>query len=203
MAYPPHLLNDGETISVDLHPHWLHFTEPVLVLVGSIVLGIISLRFDAGSTMRDVLGWIALVAIAGSALWTLGRYISWATSHFVVTNHRIIYRSGWINKGGIDIPLDRVNNVIINRNLLERMAGAGDLLIESAGETGQQRFSDIMAPEKVQNQIFAEIQGVKQPPVTPVVTDVAGQLERLEGMMRRGTLTPEEFEAQKRRLLGS
>ena len=28
------------------------------------------------------------------------------------------------------------------------------------------------------------------------------QLEKLEGMLQRGTLTPEEFEAQKRKLLG-
>ena len=33
-------------------------------------------------------------------------------------------------------------------------------------------------------------------------TDVARQLERLEGMLERGTLTREEFDAQKRKLLG-
>jgi Short C-terminal domain len=33
-------------------------------------------------------------------------------------------------------------------------------------------------------------------------TDVATQLEKLEGMRDRGTLSDEEFEAQKRRLLG-
>ena len=32
--------------------------------------------------------------------------------------------------------------------------------------------------------------------------DVATQLEKLEGMRDRGTLSPEEFEAQKRKLLG-
>ena len=32
--------------------------------------------------------------------------------------------------------------------------------------------------------------------------DVASQLEKLEGMLDRGTLTPEEFEDQKRKLLG-
>jgi hypothetical protein len=32
---------------------------------------------------------------------------------------------------------------------------------------------------------------------------VASQLERLEAMRDRGTLTPEEFDAQKRRLLDS
>jgi Short C-terminal domain len=31
--------------------------------------------------------------------------------------------------------------------------------------------------------------------------DVPSQLEKLEGMRDRGTITPEEFEAQKRRLL--
>jgi hypothetical protein len=31
--------------------------------------------------------------------------------------------------------------------------------------------------------------------------DVAGQLEKLEGLRSRGTITPEEFEEQKRRLL--
>ncbi len=35
------------------------------------------------------------------------------------------------------------------------------------------------------------------------VVDVAGQLEKLESMLLRGTLTADEFERQKRRLLGS
>ena len=34
------------------------------------------------------------------------------------------------------------------------------------------------------------------------VTDVADQLERLESMLMRGSLTPDEFDRQKRRLLG-
>ena len=32
--------------------------------------------------------------------------------------------------------------------------------------------------------------------------DVAGQLEKLEGMLQRGTITREEFDSQKRKLLG-
>jgi hypothetical protein len=36
----------------------------------------------------------------------------------------------------------------------------------------------------------------------PSFTGVARELERLEALWERGTLTNEEFEAQKRRLLG-
>ncbi len=160
-----------------------------------------------GTLGRTILGSIALISIALGSGWTVARYISWVTSHFVVTNHRIIYRTGWVRKHGIDIPLDRVNNVVISQSLLERIIGAGDLLIESAGESGQQRFSDIRGPMRVQNQIYAQIQIDKQTHrrndqllVAPG-SDVASQLERLEGLLERGALTREEFEFQKYRLL--
>ncbi len=198
------MLNDNEELVVDLHPHGLHFLRPVGMLIVSLILGLVALRFEAGSVLRTAIGWVALLMIAYSTVWTILRYISWATSHFVVTNRRVMYRSGWLSKTGMDIPLDRINNVIISRNMFERLFGAGDLLIESAGVTGQQRFSDIRSPTAVQNQIFEQIQLDRQAVNQPaVVVDVAGQLERLEGMYRRGTLTAEEFEAQKRRLLGS
>lgn len=206
MSYPTKLLNDDETVAVDLHPHWMHFAEPVLALLGSIVLGVVSLFFSGG--LRTALGWISILLIVGTALWTLKRYIDWATSHFVVTNQRVIYRSGWIRYRGIDIPLDRVNNVLINQGVLERLVGYGDLMIESAGQSGQQRFSDIREPGKVRNIIHAQLQASKTgtpsgPLPPPPGIDVASQLEKLEGMLERGTLTPEEFEAQKQRLLGS
>lgn len=205
MPFDQGSLNPGESISVDLHPHWMYFAQPVLSLLGSLVLGIISLRFESGSNLRTWLGWLSIALIVATAVWTVLRYITWSTCHFVVTNHRIIHRSGWIVRSGIDIPLDRVNNVSISRGIIERLSGSGDLLIESAGASGQQRFIDIRRPEMVQNQIFALMQSLREDAGSPMVpaADIAGQLERLEGMMRRGTLSPEEFEAQKRRLLGS
>ena len=41
MPYPKKLLNDYETVALDLHPHWWYFAEPVVTLVASIVLGIV------------------------------------------------------------------------------------------------------------------------------------------------------------------
>lgn len=190
MPYPRKLLNDGETVAVDLHPHWFHFAEPVASLVGSIALGIVSLFFSG--TLRTVLGWLAIVLIVATAIWTIVRYVSWATSHFVVSNDRIIYLSGWIRKRGVDIPLDRVNNVIIEQSVIERALSAGDLLIESAGESGQQRFNDIKRPERVKNVIATQIRDHKAGAGAAArpSTDVADQLERLEAMVERGSLTP-------------
>src|SRR4029077_19174297 len=101
------------------------------------------------------------------------------------------------------IPLERVNNVNFHQGIFERMLGAGDLLIESGGEDGQQRFTDIRRPAQVQNLIHAQMEGHFQRRAaysTAPTGDVTEQLQRLEGMLQRGTLTQEEFDAQKARL---
>ena len=44
--------------------------------------------------------------------------------------------------------------------------------------------------------------GPRTPRPAPNTGDVTEQLQRLEGMLQRGTLTQEEFDAQKAKLLG-
>jgi len=202
VPYPRKLLNDRETIVLDLHPHWWYFVEAALALVASIAFAIVVLVVDWPSALR----WIALVLVVLSALWLLVRYVRWLTTNFVVTSDRVIFRHGVFAKAGIEIPLERINSVHFGQSIVERILGAGDLLIESGSEQGQQRFTDVRNPDRVtntihrqmdenENQMYGGLRGAMQ-------ADAASQLEKLEGMLQRGTLTPEEFEAQKRKLLG-
>jgi uncharacterized membrane protein YdbT with pleckstrin-like domain len=208
MPYPKKLLNDYEELAVDLHPHYWYFAESVLALVATIVLGIVVLAADAASGVK----WAVLILIVVSALWLLLRYLRWATTNFVITSDRVIFRHGIIAKSGIEIPLERVNSVHFNQGIFERMIGAGDLLIESGAEGGQQRFTDVKNPDKIQNLIHSQMEqneshmrqgGTQLHTVLAQHSDLATQLERLEAMRDRGTLTDDEFEVQKQRLLGS
>jgi uncharacterized membrane protein YdbT with pleckstrin-like domain len=202
MPYPKKLLNDYETVALDLHPHWWYFAEAVLALVGSMVLGVLVWAFLDGDAEK-ILIWISLALIVVSAIWLVQRYMKWSTTNFVITSDRIIFRSGVVAKSGIEIPLERVNNVLFHQSIFERILGAGDLLIESGGEAGQQRFTDVRRPERVQNLIHSqmEVNESRRFGLGASGADVATQLEKLEGMLERGTLTEDEFEAQKRRLL--
>lgn len=203
MPYPKKLLNDFETVALDLHPHWWFFAKAVMALVASIAFGIVVLVMLDG-TSQSVIGWVALVAIVFSVLFTVKRYLQWSTTNFVVTSDRVIYRSGVVAKSGIEIPLERVNTVHSNQSVFERIVGAGDLLIESAGETGQQRFTDVRKPDRVQNLIHSQREANQSRMFgggAQHVTDVPTQLEKLEGLLQRGTISVDEFEAQKRRLL--
>ena len=204
MAYPSRLLNDNETVTVDLHPHWWFLTAPIALLAAGIVGGIVTLFATAAdTTVRTAATWSAIAALALGACWLMVRYARWLTTHFVITNRRVIFRTGLLTKRGIEIPLERVNTVHFRQGVLERMLGAGDLLIESGGESGQQRFTDIRQPDRVQRVIHAEIEAREmRAGASAGASGVADQLEKLESMLDRGTLTRDEFERQKERLLG-
>ena len=204
MAFPKKLLNSYETVRLDLNPHWWYLTPPAASLLASVAFGIFALSKDSSA-----LRWVALGLLVICALWLLGRYLKWLTTNFVITTDRLIFRQGIIRKEGIQIPLERVNNVNFSQSIFERIIGAGDLLIESGGEDGQQRFSDIKHPDHVTNLIHEAMEGNEARNRSGGVaaaqgasTDVVGQIEKLEGLLQRGSITPEEFEAQKRRLLG-
>ena len=203
MPFPRQLLNQDEDIVVDVHPHWLFFAEPALTVVGIAILTIVLAATVGNGTLNIVMLTLLVVAL----LWAGWRTLTWRTTHFVITTDRLIYRSGVFAKRGIQIPLERVNNVNFKQGVLERIVGAGDLLVESAGEDGQQRFTDVRHPDRIQNVIHAQINEnesrfiVSHPPAS--AADTATQLEKLEGMLQRGTLTRDEFELEKRRLLGT
>jgi len=206
MPYPQKLLNDTETVALDLHPHWWFFARSGATMIVSILIGLAGYIWLDG-TWWDVVRWIAIIGVVVSAVLLVSRYIQWFTTNFVITSDRVIFRTGVFGKHGIEIPLERVNNVIFHQSVIERLLNAGNLLIESGGETGQQRFTDVRNPDHVQALIHTQVDAkmTRRQSSGEVVTssDVATQLEKLEGMLQRGSLSPEEFEAQKRKLLGA
>ena len=203
MAYPRRLLNDHETVVVDLHPHWWYFAAPVSLLVTAMGLAIVALlNTDAETTPRQVAGWACLAVIVVAACWLVVRSLVWVTMNFAITTQRVIFRSGVFAKHGIEIPLERVNTVMSRQGIFERFVGAGDLVIESGGDFGQQRFTDIRNPERVKQLLHGLVHDRQERARhTDGRVDIAGQLERFEGMLERGTLTQDEFDLQKQRLL--
>ena len=205
MAYPQRLLNDDETVRVDLHPHWWFLASPTMAVVVAIGAALATLVYTSSDTTEQtVAGWVSIVALVMSTSWLIVRYARWLTTHFVITDRRIIFRTGLLTKRGIEIPLDRVQTVHFSQGVLERLVGAGDLLIESGAESGQQHFTDIRQPDRVQRVIHAELEERRRAapgPTVDALNDVAAQLERLESMLHRGTLTQDEFDRQKQRLL--
>ena len=197
MGYPRKLLNPGELVHLDLHPHWVVFVKPAFL---SILLGIASTKVNqiGNASLKIGVTRVLIVALVGSIGAVCFVCLKWYFTFFVVTSRRVIYREGVLARRGVEIPLERVNNVNFAQSIFERILGGGDLLIESASEDGQQLFSDIRKPEQVQNIIQEAIHASGSDSF--VEDSVVEQLERLEALLNRGSITQAEFEDQKRRL---
>jgi uncharacterized membrane protein YdbT with pleckstrin-like domain len=213
VPFPRKLLNDTEDIVLDLHPHWWFFAPPLFALLGAVILGILALAYDVPTALQVPAGLLVL----GFLGWFAWRYARWITTNFVVTTDRLIYRHGVLSKHGIEIPLDRVNTVFFRQSLFERFVGAGDLVIESAGEMGRQRFSNVRKPSAVQNEIYRQIEanenrkydrvgvsaaaGSSAGQRTDDTESIPAQIRQLDELRKQGLLTEEEFTRKKQQLL--
>ena len=213
MPFPRKLLNDDEQIVLDLHPHWWFFAPPLLALIAALILGILALANDVHTALKIPVGLLVLGLLA----WFGWRYLRWITTNFVVTSDRLIYRHGVLSKHGIEIPLDRVNTVFFRQSIFERMVGAGDLVIESASETGRQRFSNVRKPSAVQNEIYRQIEanenrkydrvgvsaaaGTTAAQTADDTESIPAQIRQLDELRKQGLLTEEEFSRKKQQLL--
>jgi uncharacterized membrane protein YdbT with pleckstrin-like domain len=201
MPFPRKLLNDGEDIVLDLHPHWWFFARQTSTFVVAVVLAVVIGRpVDVGA-VRVALVLLVLLA----ALWWVLRYLKWATTNFVVTTDRLIFRTGVLSKHGREIPLDRMNDISFHQSIFERLIGAGDLMIESAGERGQETFNAVRKPSIVQNMIYSEIERAKNRDADRAAgrpaQSIPEQIEKLDELRQRGVLTQAEFDAKKKQLL--
>jgi uncharacterized membrane protein YdbT with pleckstrin-like domain len=201
MAFPRRLLIEGEELVLDLRPHPVALLMPSIVTVLAVGVGIWLLTLASGAVTWIVLAGMALVLVA----YPVRRLTDWLTSHFVVTSDRVIHRQGLIAKSSMEIPLEAINDVRFNQGVIDRMLGAGTLVIQSASESGRQEFSHIRKPEDVQRTIYhqGELNQSRMfrgagASASPSATT---ELERLADLRAKGVLTEQEFQAQKARIL--
>ncbi len=219
MAGPQLELMPGETMVLYSHPHWWFFWKDVVAGVG--VLALIWLWVMWDGALGTAAGWLVVLALIVIVIHTVVQYAQWQTTRFAVTDQRVAYQSGFFHRRGVSIPLNRVNNVNFQQNLMARVLNNGVVVIESAGETGDSVFENIPDPENVRNIIFAQveadevadskrnaadlrdaIQGTSMTPPTPSGPSSAERLQQLTDLRDKGLVTPEEFEAKRKEIVG-
>lgn len=161
MGYPENVLAAEERVVLHRHPHWKRLIGPVLILVLASALA----AFTAGvvnqtaweampkNVVFAITGVIWLIVVGWLTVWP---FLNWLTTHFVITDRRVMFRHGLLTRQGIDIPLARINSVEFRHGLLDRMLRTGTLIIESASQDPLE-FTDIPRVENVHSLLYHEV----------------------------------------------
>lgn len=207
MPFPRRFLHDDEEVVLDRKPHLLYMAQPFFATVGALVAAIVlaQLLNPGNGRFNGWISWFGVALVLVGVAWFVLRYLKWVTTNFVVTTDRLVYRAGLIAKEGKEIPLERINDISFKQSVFERIMGAGDLLIESGGEQGQQRFHDIRRPFEVQNEIYRQMERTQARDMDRMAgrrqISIPEQIEKLDELRQRGVLSQAEFDAKKAQLL--
>jgi uncharacterized membrane protein YdbT with pleckstrin-like domain len=161
VGYPDSVLAADEQVVIHRHPHWKRLIGPVLILLvvtalaafGAAVVNQTGWDTTAKQVVLVVILVIWLVVIGWLTIWP---FLNWWTTHFVITDRRVMFRHGLLTRSGIDIPLARINSVEFRHGLIDRVLRTGTLIIESAAQDPLE-FHDIPRVERVHSLLYHEV----------------------------------------------
>lgn len=157
----------GEQTLTHVRQHWSVIALPIaggaLVLVAGIVALLLIPVSLAGIQLDAVRLWIfALLLIAGLT-WSAVHWLRWRLTTFVLTDRRIVSEGGVLSRYSESITLDRIQNTMLRRPLGDRLIGAGDIEIESAGRDGVEVMHRIPDASRFYTSLLQAIQDVRRP----------------------------------------
>ena len=166
-----------------------------------------------------VLAWTLAESVPGTLVALivaafLGIVLAWKsyvlrTNEYVLTNHRVIQQTGILNKRSVDSRLDKVNNVEHQQSVWGRVFGFGDVMIDTASETGTALFKNISRPLDFKRAIVSATEqyrsaGRYPAPVlasAPAAPSAADRLRDLKQLLDDGLISQPEYEAKRQRLM--
>jgi len=158
----------GETAVIIVHPHWKVLVKPfalAVLIVAVVLVALVMIPFGKAAPIAGlVLGGVAIVGVMWSLMLPLLR---WRTTSYELTSRRLRVRTGILAREGKDIPLSRVTDVSFQTGILDRILGSGTLVVESPGEHGQLRLTEIPHVEYLQSTLFQLVEEERVRAVAP------------------------------------
>jgi uncharacterized membrane protein YdbT with pleckstrin-like domain len=157
VGYPDDQLARGEVVKLHTRPHWKEGVGPVLWFVVFLAIAAIAITYtsklDSSATLwlilAEVVIFIALLIWLSAIPW-----IRWRSTHYVITDQRIMWREGLVTRESRHIPLARVNTVSYTQNVWERIFGFGDMNIDSASDDGEINLIDVPKVDKTKALLY-------------------------------------------------
>ncbi|MFC3495916.1 PH domain-containing protein [Glycomyces rhizosphaerae] len=157
MGYPDDQLARGEVVKLHTRPHWKEGVGPVLWFVVFLAIGAIAITYTTKLEWDGKI-WLILaevVIIIALLVWlSVLPWIRWRSTHYVITDQRIMWREGLVTRESRHIPLARVNTVSYTQNVWERIFGFGDMNIDSASDDGEINLIDVPKVDKTKALLY-------------------------------------------------
>ena len=153
MAYVTSVLQPGETVRAIGRPHWVVFLRAILLLIVGATLLVFSGTDSARQVAPIPLVLGAVVLVLGILAFLLAQFER-SIVELAVTNHRGIYKKGFIRRHTVEMNMDKVETVNVDQSLWGRLLGFGTIHVLGTGQ-GIETLNRIGSPITIRNAITA------------------------------------------------
>ena len=147
MSYIQNNLQAGEEIKYKADIHWYIFAYPVILLL-------LSAFFSSAQT--GLFYYVSILLLLSGLFQLIKRILLKMGAEYVVTNKKVILKSGILNRDALELVLNKCEGIRINQSFMGRMLGFGSIVVTTGGVTN--KFDFITHPRKCRNEINAQIQ---------------------------------------------
>jgi uncharacterized membrane protein YdbT with pleckstrin-like domain len=131
MSYAQSVLQPGENILKSGRLHWTIYLRSILYLiVGAVAVWFVQLYWPNNDTA--VLITSAIFALLFLVTFLHAWFLRWITE-FAVTDRRVIYKIGFINRKTVEMNMDKVQSVEVEQSIAGRLLGYGDIHVMGTG----------------------------------------------------------------------
>jgi|PersoiStandDraft_1058852.scaffolds.fasta_scaffold30706_2 uncharacterized membrane protein YdbT with pleckstrin-like domain len=155
MSYAKSVLQPNEQLVMVGKLHWIIFGHAILWLfVGTIL--VTAENIMTSDEVRTYVVSITVVVFGIGFLITFVHawFIRWITE-FSVTDRRVIYKRGFINRHTAEMNMDKVESVDVDQSMFGRLLGYGTIHVLGTGQ-GIEHLHRIAHPIELRNAIIAK-----------------------------------------------
>ena len=152
VAYVNSVLQPGETIKAIGRLHWINYLKAFLLAAIAVVLLLYGQQ-EATKVGRSAV-YVAWLLLVVAIVMLLGAWFTRQMTELSVTNHRVIYKTGFIRRHTVEMNMDKVETVNVDQSILGRILGYGTIHVLGTGQ-GIEGLRRIAHPIDVRSAITA------------------------------------------------
>jgi uncharacterized membrane protein YdbT with pleckstrin-like domain len=150
MSYVAEVLQPGETLRFRTNIHWFVYLKALLALI--VGLALLGWYYAEGQSV--------FILLFGGVVFTLTAIVlaipAWLrrfATEVAVTDRRVIYKTGLIQRHTIEINIDKVESADVDQSILGRIFGFGSITIRGTGE-GVEPLRNIAQPLQLRSAVL-------------------------------------------------
>lgn len=132
MSYIKHVIQPGEKIIMIGRLSWIVYYRTIwYVIIGVVLVVLEHVYWDKDPVIYATAALFgALALVSASHAW----FLRW-TTEIAVTDRRVIFKRGFVNRHTIEVNMDKVASVDVDQSILGRVFNFGTVTVQGTGLT--------------------------------------------------------------------